>query len=90
MIKILQNVKEPQGGGTSLVVQGLRLHAPNVGGPDSIPGQGNRSHMPQLKKIPHAATKIQHAAMKIPRSQINTLKKNFFFKKEPQGSATRK
>ena len=25
--------------GTSLVVQGLRLHAPNAGGPFSIPGQ---------------------------------------------------
>ncbi|TEA31888.1 hypothetical protein DBR06_SOUSAS8310129, partial [Sousa chinensis] len=34
----------------SLVVQWLRLHAPNAGGPGSIPGQGTRSHM-------HAATK---------------------------------
>ena len=32
--------------GTSLVVQWLRLHAPNAGSPGSIPGQ-----------IPHAATK---------------------------------
>ena len=32
--------------GTSLVVQGLRLHAPNAGGLSSIPGQGTRSHMP--------------------------------------------
>ena len=31
---------------TSLV---LRLHAFNTGGPGSIPGQGTRSHMPQLK-----------------------------------------
>ena len=38
------------------VVQWLRLHSPNAGGPGSIPGQGTRSHMPQLK-IPHAATK---------------------------------
>ena len=30
--------------GTSLVVQWLRLCAPNVGGPGSIPGQGTRSH----------------------------------------------
>ena len=36
--------------GTSLVVQWVRLHAPNAGGPGSIPGQGTRSHM-------HAATK---------------------------------
>ena len=35
--------------GTSLVVQWLRLHAPNAGGPGSIPGQGTRSHMPQLR-----------------------------------------
>ena len=48
--------------GTSLVVQWLRLHAPNAGGLGSIPGGGTRSHMPQLRvcmlqlKIPHAAT----------------------------------
>ncbi|TEA37608.1 hypothetical protein DBR06_SOUSAS5310035, partial [Sousa chinensis] len=34
----------------SLVVQWLRLHAPNAGGPGSIPGWGPRSHMPQLKE----------------------------------------
>ena len=31
--------------GTSLVVQWVRFHAPNAGGPGSIPGQGTRSHM---------------------------------------------
>ena len=41
--------------GTSLAVQWLRLHAPNAGDPGSIPGQGTRSPMPQLK-ILHAAT----------------------------------
>ena len=35
--------------GTSLVVQWLRLHAPNAGGTGLIPGQGTRSHMPQLR-----------------------------------------
>ena len=35
--------------GTSLVVQWLRLHAPNAGGPGSIPSQGTRSRMPQLR-----------------------------------------
>ena len=56
--------------GTSLVVQWLRLCAPNAGGLGSIPGQGTRSHMPQLRarmpqlKTPHAATKTR-------RSQIN-------------------
>ena len=34
--------------GTSLVVQWLRLSAPNAGGPGSIPGQGTRSHVLQL------------------------------------------
>ncbi|TEA32400.1 hypothetical protein DBR06_SOUSAS4710025, partial [Sousa chinensis] len=51
----------------SLVVQWLRLHTPNAGGPGSIPGRRTRSHMLQLRvhmpqvKIPHTATKIPHA-----------------------------
>ena len=45
--------------GTSLVVQWIGLHAPNAGGPGSIPGQGSRSHM-------HAATKSLHATTKEP------------------------
>ena len=35
--------------GTALVVQWLILCAPNAGGPGSIPGQGARCHMPQLR-----------------------------------------
>ena len=35
--------------GTSLVAQRLRLPAPNSGGPNSIPGQGTRSHMQELR-----------------------------------------
>ena len=34
--------------GASLVVEQLRLHAPNTGGLYSIPGWGTRSHRPQL------------------------------------------
>ena len=45
-------------GRTCLVVQWLRLCAPNAGDPSSILGQGTRSHMPQLK-IPHATMKIE-------------------------------
>ncbi|TEA36710.1 hypothetical protein DBR06_SOUSAS310123, partial [Sousa chinensis] len=45
----------------SLVVQWLRLHAPNAGGPGSIPGQGTRFHR-------HAATKSSHATTKEPVS----------------------
>ncbi|TEA37944.1 hypothetical protein DBR06_SOUSAS37410008, partial [Sousa chinensis] len=41
----------------SLVVQWLRLCAPNAGGPGSIPGWGTRSHMDTTTKSLHAATK---------------------------------
>ena len=37
--------------GTFLVAQGLRLCSPNAGGPGSIPGQGTRSHMSQVKSL---------------------------------------
>ena len=43
--------------GTSLVAQWVRLHAPNAGGPGSIPGQGTRSHMQAMTKSSHATTK---------------------------------
>ena len=45
-----QNVIE-----TSLVVQWIRLHAPNTGDPGSIPGQGTRPCKLPLKSL-HAAT----------------------------------
>ena len=35
--------------GTFWVVQWLRLRTPNAGGSGSIPGQGTRSHMMQLR-----------------------------------------
>ena len=35
--------------GNALLVQGLRLRASDAGDPGSIPGQGARSHMPQLR-----------------------------------------
>ena len=56
--------------GTSLEVQRLRFHAPNAGGPGSIPGQGTRSHVLQLK-ISRAATKVPRAATETQCSQIN-------------------
>ena len=37
--------------GTSLVVQWLRFCAPNAGDSGSVPGQGNRSHMSQLRPM---------------------------------------
>ena len=50
---------------TSLVVQWLRLHTPNVGGLGSITGQATRPHMLQLRvhvlklKILHATAKTE-------------------------------
>ena len=69
-----------RGRGTSLVVQWLRLQAPYAGCSGLIPGQGIRSHMPQLRvcmlqlKILHATTeiKILHVATKTQCSQIET------------------
>ena len=43
--------------GTSMVVQWLRLSAPNEGGPGSIPDQGTKSHMLWLK-IPLRCSQI--------------------------------
>ena len=37
------------GRGASLAVQWLRLRTPNAVGPGSTPGQGTRSHVPQLR-----------------------------------------
>ena len=55
---------------TSLVAQWLRLCASSAGGPGSIPGQGTKSHVQQLRahvqqlKTPHVAMKIPCAATK--------------------------
>ena len=35
-----------------------KTYTPNAGGLDSLPGQGTKSHMPQVK-ILHATTKTQ-------------------------------
>ena len=63
---------------TDLVVQWLRLHAPNTGGLGLIFGQGTGSHMLQGScmlqlKISHAAMKIKisNAVTKTQNSQIN-------------------
>ena len=52
------------------VVQWLRLRIPNSGSLGSIPGQGTRSHMPQLRGL-HASAKDL--------AQPN--KEKYFFKK---------
>ena len=72
-------IKKKQNWGTSLVVQWVRLHAPNARGPGSIPGGGTRSHMHSATKSLHATTKSlhaatmsPHAATKIPRATTKT------------------
>ena len=52
------------------MVQWLKLCTLNAGGPGSIPGQGTRSHMSELRvcrlqlKISSAITKTQHGQKK--------------------------
>ena len=66
---------------TSLVVQWLRLHAPNAENQGLIPGQGSRSHRPKLRaqmlqlKIPHVAMNTPHLATKSQQTQIKKKKK---------------
>ncbi|TEA41690.1 hypothetical protein DBR06_SOUSAS1510085, partial [Sousa chinensis] len=50
----------------SLVVQWVRLHAPNAGGPGLIPGQGTRSHMHATIKSSHATIRSQRGTTKEP------------------------
>ena len=57
-LQITYLLKESKYIGTSLVVQWLRLHAPNAGELGLIPGQGTRSHMLQLKSL-HVPKKIK-------------------------------
>lgn len=46
--------------GTSLVVQGVRLHAPSARGLSLVPAQGTRSPTPPQRKVLHVAVKISH------------------------------
>ena len=49
---------------TSLVVQGLRPMLPKQGGLDSTPGQGTRSHMPQLSILRGTTLRPSRAKLK--------------------------
>ena len=55
---------------TSLVAQWLRLYVPNTEGLSSIPSQGTRSYIPQLR-VHMLQLKISHNATKTQNSQIN-------------------
>ena len=56
--------------GNSLVVQWLRLCAPDTGGLGLIPGQGTRSHMPQLRLYAAKLIKIN-----VRKKKVHSLKK---------------
>ena len=62
--------------GYSLVVQWLRLHGPNAGGPGLIPNQGDRSHM-QLK-ITWATRKIKDRTC-CKKTLLQSINKYIFF-----------
>ena len=65
--------------GPSLMVQWLGLHTPRAGGPSSIPGQGTRSHMPQLRvHMLQQRLNIQSASTETQGSQMN----KYFFKEK--------
>ena len=60
--------------GTSLVVQWIRLCAPNAGAVGLIPDQETRSCMPQFKiplKVPQVATKATGPAKKKKKTPHN-------------------
>ena len=62
--------------GTSLVIQWLRLFAPKCRDLGSIPGQGNRSCMPQLRSHmmqlrPNAAKQIVKKKKKEESMEVN-------------------
>ena len=71
------------------MVLGLRLHAPNTGDMGSIPGQGTRSHMLQLR-VCMLQLNILHAAMKIGdptcHNQDPAQPNKYFFKKKKGGT----
>ena len=73
----MHSVYKRSASGTSLVVQWQRIHAPNVEVMGSIPGQGTRSHVPQLEDSP-CHSKDPEAETKTPRSRIN---KYIFYEK---------
>ena len=64
--------------GTSLIVQWLRLWAPNAGGLGLIPGQRTGSHMLQLR-VCILQLKILCAAVKTQHSQINQSINKYYF-----------
>ena len=54
--------------GTSLVVQWLTVHVPNAGNLGSIPGQGTRSHVLQVR-VGMALGSVSSGKLRSPRSR---------------------
>ena len=54
--------------GTSLVVQWLTVHVPNAGDLGSIPGQGTRSHVLQVR-VGMALGSVSSGKLRSPRSR---------------------
>jgi len=74
----------------SLVIQWLRFHTPNAGGLCSIPGQGTKSHMPQLK-IPQVApktwcSKINKYFFNFTKGQSTLSSQNHFWISQPSSN----
>ena len=69
--EIGSQTKKTYSGGSSLVVQWLRLHTPNAGDPGSILDQGIRSHMLQLRVL-KLQLKILYATMKTEDTQCHS------------------
>ena len=65
MIMLKATKAEANGWRDFMVVQWLGFCIPNAGGLGSIPGQGTRPHMLQLKKRKKKTKKVPHAVMKI-------------------------
>ena len=59
------------------MVQWLRLYPPSAEGLGAIPGQGNRSHMLQLK-ISYAVTKTWHSLI----NNRTEIEMSIFFKRK--------
>ena len=73
-----------------LVIQWLRFHTPNAGGLCSIPGQGTKSHMPQLK-IPQVApktwcSKINKYFFNFTKGQSTLSSQNHFWISQPSSN----
>ena len=69
----MQSFRDLTPGGTSLLVQCLRLCTPNAGGPSSIPGQGAGCPMLKLRAL---LPQLQRSAAKEIKKKENLISDN--------------